>query len=200
MSDNDSDNDLMAAFYSGDEAAFEKLFRRWQESLLRLFRRLGWILQDADDMVIETFVKVHGTKGGSNRYDTAQPFANWLFAIARNLAKDRHRRGKRRIQTVPFPPNVPVSTSAKKVDQVAWDIKECLETLDERELAFISLWEKGLGDLSQTEIARKLGCANATTSGIKQRALEKLRNCLEGKGYHDQTSTPGEAAGDEKEV
>src|SRR5215510_7456503 len=67
------DEVLFAAYLSGDAAALETIFQRWQAPLRR---HLGRILDDeaaADDLVVET---------------TLRP---WLFTIARNLARNRLR-------------------------------------------------------------------------------------------------------------
>jgi DNA-directed RNA polymerase specialized sigma subunit len=51
--------------------------------------------------------------------------------------------------------------------------------LDDDEREFVEQWEGALGNLNQNEIAAKLGVSAATVTRIKERALKKLRDCLE---------------------
>src|SRR5262245_16580979 len=82
------DEMLFAAYVSGDTAALEALFRRWQEPLRR---PLGRILDDeatADDLVVETFLRLHRHR---HRWRAGTTLRPWLFTIARNLARNRLR-------------------------------------------------------------------------------------------------------------
>src|SRR2546427_10512369 len=83
-----SDEALFAAYRAGDAAAFETLFRRYQPSL---GRHLAWMLDDpaaAEDLVVETFLRLHRHR---DRWREGKPLRPWIFAIARNLARNRLR-------------------------------------------------------------------------------------------------------------
>jgi RNA polymerase sigma-70 factor (ECF subfamily) len=177
------DSALMAAFYACDETAFVQLVGKWEEALQRFFRRLGWSVEDAEDLTQETFVRVYATKErGSGRYDPQRPFPPWVYQIARSVAVDAHRCGQRRPQTQPFTAEEGKAPSAAQI-KLEGDIAECLETLDERERVYIILGHLEPTGMTQAEIAVILGVSNATMSKIKQRALQKLRTCMEQKGY-----------------
>lgn len=180
-----TDNQLMAAFYACIQDAFEELMKRWGPALERYFRRLGWQKEDAEEMADDTFMKVYATKyKPSGRYDPAKPFPPWIYTIANCLAIDWHRRKVREPPVAPLTGDVAGETPARETCQRDWDLAVCLDSLDEPERAFVILWEGGLGELSQTEIAKILGVADATVNSIKKRALIKLRDCMVGKGYH----------------
>ena len=54
-----SDESLFAAYCQGDRAAFELLFQRYQDPLCRHLERMlsDWAL--AEDLVVETFLRLH---------------------------------------------------------------------------------------------------------------------------------------------
>jgi RNA polymerase sigma-70 factor (ECF subfamily) len=88
-----SDEDLMAAYVAGDQAAFEDLFRRYAPALLRVIGRQLSSPGEAHDLVQQTFLQLHRA-----RYDF-KPGARlrpWIFTIALNLKREHFRRLKRR--------------------------------------------------------------------------------------------------------
>jgi RNA polymerase sigma-70 factor (ECF subfamily) len=83
-----TDEALLLAWQRGDESAFEALFRRWQEPLRRHLTRMLDDPAAADDLVIETFLRLRRHR---DRWRTGTPLRPWLFTIARNLARNRLR-------------------------------------------------------------------------------------------------------------
>ena len=84
-----SDERLFAAHCGGDAEAFAALFRRYQEPLCR---HLDGMLHDraqAEDLVLETFVRVHRHR---HRFRAETKLRPWIYTIARNLARNRRRR------------------------------------------------------------------------------------------------------------
>src|SRR4029453_11533610 len=82
------DGELFAAYRAGDGAAFELLFRRWQAPLRRHLSRMLGDEAAADDLVIETFLRLHRHR---DRWREGAPVRPWLFTIARNLGRNRLR-------------------------------------------------------------------------------------------------------------
>jgi RNA polymerase sigma-70 factor (ECF subfamily) len=91
-SDNASDETLMAAYVSGDRRAFEQLFARLAPRLHRFFRRSFASEATADDLLQQTFLKLHRAR---DTYDRAMRVAPWAFAIASRVRLDEFRRRKR---------------------------------------------------------------------------------------------------------
>ncbi len=88
-----SDEDLAAAFRSGDEEAFNILVRRYKDPLLNFtFRYLG-DYDEADDIVQETYIRFYRNPGA---YRPVARFSTWLYTIASNLAKSALRRKRRK--------------------------------------------------------------------------------------------------------
>ena len=91
--DPDLDIALMLAFRDGDEAAFDRLFRRWAGPLLRYLERMIGDGAVAEELVQETFFRVHRARA---RYESRARFSTWLYRIATNLAINELKRPRRR--------------------------------------------------------------------------------------------------------
>jgi RNA polymerase sigma-70 factor (ECF subfamily) len=174
-----SDNQVMVAFCNCDPQAFDEIVNRWTDRIWRYLRR--WA-RDPDDLTQDTFMRVLMTKDAPN-YDPARPFAPWLYRVAHNVAESARRGEERRPQPGPLVEDLLEKAPAASTVQLDADLEECVNTLTDREREFLSLWEGAFGHLSQTEIAEVWEAANSTVTKIKQSALEKLRVCMEQKGY-----------------
>lgn len=88
-----TDEQLLAAYLDGDEAAFELLVRRHVRELHQFVVRFTTDAPAADDVVQETLLQVHAA---ADRFDPKRRFKPWLFTIAANKARDYLRRRSRR--------------------------------------------------------------------------------------------------------
>lgn len=88
-----SDEELIAEFQAGNEAAFNLLVGRFKDPLTNfVFRFIGdW--DECNDVVQETFIRLYRNK---HSYRPVARFSTWLYTIATNLAKTQLRRRKRR--------------------------------------------------------------------------------------------------------
>ena len=83
------DRELVDRVLKGDNDAFEYLFNRYRDAIHRLFvQRLGGV-NDADDLLQETFIKVYINL---HRYSADYTFGQWVYTIARNTFIDFVRR------------------------------------------------------------------------------------------------------------
>lgn len=83
------DRELVERALGGDDTAFEYLFNRYRDAIRRLFvQRLGGV-NDADDLLQETFIKVYINL---HRYSATFTFGQWVYTIARNTFIDYMRR------------------------------------------------------------------------------------------------------------
>src|SRR4029077_2861318 len=140
---------LFADYRAGDAAAFALLFRRWQAPLGRHLTRMLDDPAAADDLVMETFLRLHRHRA---RWREGTPLRPWLFTIARNLARN-HLRARRLWGWLPLssasdrtmPPPAPV-------DQVRARVAAAFAALPAAQREACSL--RLLGELSMEEIAR----------------------------------------------
>jgi len=72
----------------GCEASFAELAERYRERLFHFLHHKTGSVQDAEDLVQDTFVKAYQN---IHRYNGSWKFSTWLFTIARRLASSHYR-------------------------------------------------------------------------------------------------------------
>lgn len=93
---NYSDEDLMEFFQEGKELAFNELVKRYTDRLHNFLFRYTHNHQDCEDLVQETFLRVHKSK---HSYERIAKFSTWMYTIALNLAKSMFKK-KQRMQKI----------------------------------------------------------------------------------------------------
>ena len=84
-----SDATLVDLASAGDQQAFEYLFTRYRDALMRLFEQRLEEKTMASDLLQETFIKVYLH---INDYSKSYTFGQWVYSIARNTLVDHLRR------------------------------------------------------------------------------------------------------------
>jgi len=84
--------DLMTRYCDGDAGAFRDLYARVAPRLVGYLQRMCGERATAEDLVQQTFLKVHGARSAYVRGADPVP---WMFAIARRTFLDEARRRKR---------------------------------------------------------------------------------------------------------
>ena len=168
-----SDEALFADYRAGNATAFETLFRRWQTPLGRHLTRMLDDPAAADDLVMETLLRLHRHRA---RWREGTPLRPWLFTIARNLARNR-LRARRLWGWLPLssasdrttPPPAPV-------DQVRARVAAAFAALPAAQREACSL--RLLGELSMEEIARVTSVPVGTVKSRLFHGLRRLRALL----------------------
>jgi RNA polymerase sigma-70 factor (ECF subfamily) len=186
----DEDVRLMLAFRDGDEGAFEALFRRWGGRLLRFLERMVRDRAVAEELVQETFLRVHRSR---ERYAPEARFSTWLYTIAANAARNELRRPFRRAahtstDTEDAPelaaegPSVDDQADARRAGS---RVEAALEALPERQRA--ALWLCAVEGLSYSQIAEALGTTEKSVKALIHRARVALAPCAaaSGEGLED---------------
>ena len=81
----------LQAFVSGDQAAFEALFRAHQRDVYGWIVRLVRDPSAAEDLTIETFWRIYRSRA---RFDPSRSFGAWARRIAINVAIDHLHRAE----------------------------------------------------------------------------------------------------------
>jgi RNA polymerase sigma-70 factor (ECF subfamily) len=173
-----SDAELIQRTGAGDRTAFEKLYQRYARPVFGLaLRRLG-DRGRAEDALQETFVSVW--RSARTYKPERGPGAPWLYGVARNAIVDRSRARHEPPAEAPDEPSLEAGPDERAEGSwVRWRIHRALETLPEREREVIALayWS----DLSQSEVADKLGIPLGTVKTRTRAALAHLAEALEGE-------------------
>jgi len=89
----DPDTRLMLDFVRGEPSAFRELVRRNQDMVFKLAYRYLVDHAEAEDIVQEVFLKVHGAARG---YQPTARFTTWVYRITVNLCLNRLRSSRLR--------------------------------------------------------------------------------------------------------
>ena len=168
-----SDEALFADYRAGNLAAFETLFRRWQAPLGRHLVRMLDDPAAADDLVMETFLRLHRHQA---RWREGTPLRPWLFTIARNLARNR-LRARRLWGWLPLASVMNrASPPPAALDQVRARVTAAFAALPPAQREACSL--RLLGELSMEEIARVTSVPVGTVKSRLFHGLRRLRALL----------------------
>jgi RNA polymerase sigma-70 factor (ECF subfamily) len=88
----ESDETLYRRVREGDMAAFDALYDRYQDRLFGFLLRTLRSREDAEDVFHDAFLSA--LRSPEVSFDTGS-FRSWLFRIARNRCKNRHRSEQR---------------------------------------------------------------------------------------------------------
>lgn len=130
MTEDETDEALMAAVVERHQVAFRTLMGRHMPRAIRVAQRIVRDQAEADDIGQEAFLRIW-SRASSFDPDVAR-FTTWLYRIVLNLAFDRVRK--------------PVFSSIEEADEIAADDPEPIERLiaDEERLAL----ERAMAQLS----------------------------------------------------
>jgi RNA polymerase sigma-70 factor (ECF subfamily) len=164
-----SDEDLMAAVASGDEAALAALIDRYAASVHAYLLRHSNNSEDADDLLQETWVRVARS---AKSFDTARRFRSWIYGIATNLARDLFRRRTTRERALrDLATHPPAASGADPVDRR--ELRERIAELPENLRAVLLL--RYYEGMSEAEMAEILGVPRGTIKSRLHAALRRLR-------------------------
>jgi RNA polymerase sigma-70 factor (ECF subfamily) len=169
-----SDETLFAAWLAGDERSFELLFQRWQAPLAQHLDRMLDDAAAADDLVVETFLRLHRHR---ERVRPGEPLKPFVWTIARNLARNRLRM-QRLWGWLPLASAEQERATAPPGDrgQVAARVAAAFAALPAAQREACSL--RLLGELSLDEIAAVTGAAPGTVKSRLFYGLRRLRELL----------------------
>jgi RNA polymerase sigma-70 factor (ECF subfamily) len=162
-----TDEDLARAAAGGNLAAFETLLKRHSGPLLLFCRHLLGDATSAEDVVQETFLRVHVHL---HRYDSSRRFSSWITSIAHNLCRDALRvRGRERAAALPEP----APADRPQSDPRAESVQDQISRLPAKHRAI--LFQKFRLGLNASEIAERLGLSASDVRTSLHRILNVLK-------------------------
>jgi RNA polymerase sigma factor (sigma-70 family) len=176
---------LVAYIAEGYSECVAPLVARYHKALSGFLRRATRGRPEHEDLYQETWLRVVRS---ARRYDPSYPFATWLFRIALNLTRDYWKRQCRHrhhfdhvdIETVAdYPDRTPGTEDATATLQDARSALELLDLLPERLSEAILL--RYVEELSEKEMAQRLGVPGGTVKSRLHHGLKRLRALLQGE-------------------
>jgi RNA polymerase sigma-70 factor (ECF subfamily) len=175
---------LMVRYQQGDFAAATSLIQRISPQLLRYFAARQTSRPHADDLLQETWLRIHKAR---HTYRPGEPALPWFYAIARHVRVDHHRKlariteGEREMEMASK-----VAASGPAEPTRADSLEALLAPLSSGEREVIEMLK--VTGMSLEEVAR---ATSSTVGSVKQkahRAYRKLRIKLSGSALRKERS------------
>jgi RNA polymerase sigma-70 factor (ECF subfamily) len=179
-----TDEELVAAFQSGDASAFDTLVGRWDRKIQGAIYRVLGATEDSRDLCQEVFLKAYRALGTFKR---EARFSSWLYQIALNACRDRlrRRRGRTHVSLDELIAQEPLQEGPSALDLVeAQDLARAVQTAmaalphEQREVIALKEYQ----GLTFVEIAEALDVPVSTVKTRLYRGLGQLRQQLERQG------------------
>jgi RNA polymerase sigma factor (sigma-70 family) len=174
-----TDQELLARFAAGDEAAFAALVRRHSGLVLGVCRRVLPTVQDAEDACQATFL-ILARKAKVTRWQPS--VANWLYTTARRVASRASRAASRRVRRES---QASPKAAASPLDQMSG--REAFAALDEELDRLPAIYREPLvlcylQGLTRDEASARLRVPPATLKSQLDRGRKKLGDALTKRG------------------
>lgn len=129
---------------------------------------------DVEDILQEVFIKIHRNIGGLNDDNEIQA---WVYTVARNAITDFYRKKKNEVYfATPDEINSENASDLGTDQEIAMSIKSMINHLPAKYKQAIQLTE--FEDLTQKELAERLGLSVSGAKSRVQRARHKLKEML----------------------
>lgn len=189
----ENDSDLISRAKSGDSKSYDKLLKKYKNSVYSLVLRMVRNSQEAEDLTQEAFIKAFNSLASFNE---EYAFSTWLYKIATNNCIDFFR--KRKLQTYSL--DKPIQYKDSEIQHEIPDpdlnpeksimaternklIKEAINKLPEKYHRAIVL--RHSEEKSYEEIAEILGLPLGTVKARIFRAREMLNKTLKDSLKYD---------------
>jgi RNA polymerase sigma-70 factor (ECF subfamily) len=182
MREHQNDAEIISASRRRPEL-FETIFERHYDAVYRFsIGRVGY--HDASDVASDTFVRAFDRR---DRFRTDRESAlPWLFGIAANVARERHRKSVRGLRMLRRTAGMTMREdslfevdAADRLDALSKrsDLTAALRTLSEDEYQVLMLL--AVADFSYADIAEALDIPIGTVRSRIHRARNKMRELME---------------------
>ncbi len=165
---------LMSGYQQADEEAATALIEKVSPMLLRFFWVQAFSRRHADDLLQETWMRVHKAR---HTYRSGEPVLPWIFAIARHTGLDSYRKTRRvefretQLEELPEIAATPAISRDAGVDAMLGALPA-----SQREV-LVMLKVSGM---TLEEVARATSSSVGSVKQKAHRAYQTLRNALVG--------------------
>ena len=167
---------------SRDEDALRLLFDRHRESLILFLRGFVRNMEDAEDLMMDAFAVV---ASGTASFSGKSSFKTWLFAIARNQARNFLRKHSR--EAAPIEEQEPQDDRTPEMELLQneenRELYQALETLpaDYRQTLYLVYFEQ----MDLDEACAVMRKTKGQMYNLTKRGRKALREALERMGFDD---------------
>jgi RNA polymerase sigma-70 factor (ECF subfamily) len=164
----------MECYQHADPEAPRGLIAALSPALLRFFRSQAASREQADDLLQETWMRIHRVR---HTYRPGEPVLPWIYAIARRVRIDGYRRTRRITEHEVAMEVLPEGPSQVEPRDPLPSFDTLVAALPETQREVITMMK--VGGLTLEEVAR---ATSSTVGAVKQkahRAYERLRQLLQ---------------------
>ncbi len=177
---------LMVRYQQGDFAAATAIVEAFSPQLYRFFAAQSHSRADADDLLQETWLRIHKVR---HTYRTGEPALPWFYAIARYVRVDHYRKtirstaGARQLEE-----RAVASASLAGRPDTANDLEALLAPLSESQREVIEMLK--VTGMSLEEVARATSSSVGSVKQKVHRAYKKLRQTMSAAGLRKEPGDP----------
>ena len=166
----------MRAIASGDPAAFARLIDRESPRLLRFAHGLLGTLEEAEDVVQDTLIRLYENAGG---WEPQARIGTWLHRICYNRSIDKLRRRRALVDESvldEMPDSAELPDSALLRSETVRSVREAIARLPHRQRTAVLLFH--FQELAQREAAGIMGISEPAFESLLARARRQMRALL----------------------
>jgi len=169
---------LMARYQEGDFAAATALIEGLSPQLYRFFVGQFASRSDADDLLQETWLRIHRVR---HTYRPGEPVLPWFYAIARHVRVDHYRKAMRtRAHEQRLEESSTAAATASGKSGQADNLGILLAPLPESQREVIEMLK--VAGMSLEEVARATSSSVGSVKQKVHRAYRKLRETMNAMG------------------
>jgi RNA polymerase sigma-70 factor (ECF subfamily) len=179
----------MARYQKADHDAATSLVERVSPQLHRFFMVQVVSRRYADDLLQETWLRVHQAR---HTYRPGGPVLPWIYAIARHVRVDSYRKTRRiemREQQVDVLPDAPMKTGVAQGGRGV-DLDMLLGSLPESQREVVVMLK--ISGMTIDQVARATSSSMGSVKQKAHRAYEKLREVLVNLGFGEMATERAE--------
>ena len=169
----------MAALNRGDASAFDAIYYRYRDWVVRLAQRFTGNPDDALDVLQETFSYLFRKFPG---FVLSARMTTFLYPVVKNLSIAARRRRERHAGDENAPD--PVASEGVRYDQARRELSVVLGSLPDAQREVLLM--RFVDDMSLLEIATALGIPEGTVKSRLHNAIATLRKDERVKAYFDE--------------
>jgi RNA polymerase sigma-70 factor (ECF subfamily) len=164
---------LMTRYQQADADAASALIERLSPVLHRFFMAQLFSRRYADDLVQETWLRIHAAR---RTHRPGEPVLPWIYAIARHVRVDSYRKTRRVETREQQVDTLPEHAMRAAPEARGPDLETLLRTLPESQREVIVMLK--VSGMSLEEVARATASSVGSVKQKAHRAYEKLRGLL----------------------
>jgi len=161
---------LMARYQQGDFGAATALVRHMSPRLHRFFLAKSMSRADADDLLQETWLRIHKVR---HTYRHDEPALPWFYAIARHIRIDHYRKS---LRVAAGERELGEMSKVAAAPHRAGELEALLAPLSENQREVIAMLK--VEGMSLEEVARAMSSSVGSVKQKVHRAYKKLRQTI----------------------